>query len=299
MKRGFSDAYGFWKMIWMRRLYGHELASATSTAGRLPSKIASPVGRLVQAHQRQADRRLARARFADEAERLALRQLERHVLHRLELALAEQALARIEALAEVAARRARSDRSALTPRLRSVEVLRGRVAVDEVVDHRQPHRTPVELRPALQQRLACTRPAASRTLPSPGPARGSRRCASRRRSRRSRRRRARSCVMNSTDIWWRFCSSAIRSRICFWIVTSSAVVGSSAISSFGSQAIAIAIITRCCWPPDICDGIRVDRAARARECRPRRSSSIARLRAARPRHAHVQAQHLARAGSRR
>ena len=35
-----------------------------------------------------------------------------------------------------------------------------------------------------------------------------------------------------------------------WMVTSSAVVGSSAISSLGSQASAIAIITRCCWPPE-------------------------------------------------
>ena len=35
------------------------------------------------------------------------------------------------------------------------------------------------------------------------------------------------------------------------IVTSSAVVGSSAISNFGCEAIAMAIITRCCWPPDI------------------------------------------------
>ena len=43
----------------------------------------------------------------------------------------------------------------------------------------------------------------------------------------------------------------MRSMICFWIVTSSAVVGSSAIRSFGSHAMAIAIITRCCWPPDI------------------------------------------------
>ncbi len=60
--------------------------------------------------------------------------------------------------------------------------------------------------------------------------------------------------MNSTDICRRFCSWWMSSRICFWIVTSSAVVGSSAISSLGSQAIAIAIITRCCWPPDICDG---------------------------------------------
>ena len=41
-----------------------------------------------------------------------------------------------------------------------------------------------------------------------------------------------------------------RSRICAWMVTSSAVVGSSAISSFGRQAIAIAIITRWLMPPE-------------------------------------------------
>ena len=46
----------------------------------------------------------------------------------------------------------------------------------------------------------------------------------------------------------------MRSMIWRCTVTSSAVVGSSAISSFGSQAIAIAIITRCCWPPESCDG---------------------------------------------
>jgi len=34
------------------------------------------------------------------------------------------------------------------------------------------------------------------------------------------------------------------------MVTSSAVVGLSAISSAGSQESAIAIITRCCMPPD-------------------------------------------------
>ncbi len=56
--------------------------------------------------------------------------------------------------------------------------------------------------------------------------------------------------MKSTDMWWRSCSLARRSRICFWIVTSSAVVGSSAMRSLGSQAIAMAIITRCCWPPE-------------------------------------------------
>ena len=40
------------------------------------------------------------------------------------------------------------------------------------------------------------------------------------------------------------CSRSRSSRICFWMVTSSAVVGSSAISSFGLQAVAMAIITR-------------------------------------------------------
>ena len=46
----------------------------------------------------------------------------------------------------------------------------------------------------------------------------------------------------------------IRSRIWAWIVTSSAVVGSSAISSSGSHARAIAIITRWAMPPDISCG---------------------------------------------
>ena len=44
--------------------------------------------------------------------------------------------------------------------------------------------------------------------------------------------------------------SPISSRIWAWIVTSSAVVGSSAMSSFGWQESAIAIITRWRIPPD-------------------------------------------------
>ena len=47
------------------------------------------------------------------------------------------------------------------------------------------------------------------------------------------------------------CSRRIRSRICAWMVTSSAVVGSSAISSDGLQDSAMAIITRWRMPPDI------------------------------------------------
>ena len=34
-----------------------------------------------------------------------------------------------------------------------------------------------------------------------------------------------------------------------WVVTSSAVVGSSSTSSSGVQASAIANMMRCCWPP--------------------------------------------------
>ena len=41
-----------------------------------------------------------------------------------------------------------------------------------------------------------------------------------------------------------------RSRICAWVETSSAVVGSSAIKSLGRHISAIAIITRWRMPPD-------------------------------------------------
>ena len=46
------------------------------------------------------------------------------------------------------------------------------------------------------------------------------------------------------------CRLRIRSRICAWTVTSSAVVGSSAIRTFGRPASAMAIITRWRMPPE-------------------------------------------------
>ena len=46
------------------------------------------------------------------------------------------------------------------------------------------------------------------------------------------------------------------------MVTSSAVVGSSAISSFGLQAMAMAIMTRWHWPPDIWCGKEFSRSRR-------------------------------------
>ena len=46
----------------------------------------------------------------------------------------------------------------------------------------------------------------------------------------------------------RICPSSL--RICAWVVTSSAVVGSSASISRGVEAVAIAIITRWHMPPE-------------------------------------------------
>src|SRR5437879_5718597 len=57
-------------------------------------------------------------------------------------------------------------------------------------------------------------------------------------------------VIRRIDMPKRDFMSCRRSRICAWIVTSSAVVGSSAIRSFGRHDSAIAIITRCRMPPE-------------------------------------------------
>ena len=72
------------------------------------------------------------------------------------------------------------------------------------------------------------------------------------------------------------CSSRSRSRICAWVVTSSAVVGSSAISRLGSQESAIAIIARWRRPPLKLEGVLVH-ALLGRGMPTRRSSSIAAL----------------------
>ncbi|EAU65581.1 conserved hypothetical protein [Stigmatella aurantiaca DW4/3-1] len=60
----------------------------------------------------------------------------------------------------------------------------------------------------------------------------------------------RSWVMSITAIPRSAWSRLSRSRICAWIVTSSAVVGSSAMSSCGPHARAMAIITRWRMPPE-------------------------------------------------
>ena len=58
-----------------------------------------------------------------------------------------------------------------------------------------------------------------------------------------------SCVMNRIAMPLSCCSRFSSLRYCSWIVTSSAVVGSSAISTSGWPLIAMAPTTRCFMPP--------------------------------------------------
>ena len=62
--------------------------------------------------------------------------------------------------------------------------------------------------------------------------------------------------MKRIDIPNSRCSERRRLRICPWIVTSSAVVGSSAIRRLGPQISARAIIARCRMPPENSEGKR-------------------------------------------
>ena len=91
---------------------------------------------------------------------------------------------------------------------------------------------------------------------------------------------AMSWVMNMTAVPVSRLSRLMRARISAWIVTSSAVVGSSAISRRGSQAKAMAITTRWRIPPESSCGYCFSRRSGSgmRTCR---SSSSARASAAR------------------
>ena len=83
--RGLSEANGSWKTICMRRL-SVRIPSAPRSRDVL-SVEDDPAGRgLVQAQQRPADRRLAAARLAHQAQRLAVADLERDVVHGLDVA---------------------------------------------------------------------------------------------------------------------------------------------------------------------------------------------------------------------
>ena len=66
----------------------------------------------------------------------------------------------------------------------------------------------------------------------------------------NRRTASRSWVISKTAMPKRYCKWSSRSKIWLRTDTSKAVVGSSAISKRGRQAKAMAIITRCLWPPE-------------------------------------------------
>ena len=81
--RGSRLAYGSWKMICIRRRYGFRSAplSVVMSLAVEPDRARR---RLDEPQQQPPDRRLAAARFADEAERLAARDLEAHAVDRLD-----------------------------------------------------------------------------------------------------------------------------------------------------------------------------------------------------------------------
>ena len=60
----------------------------------------------------------------------------------------------------------------------------------------------------------------------------------------------RSCVIMMMALPFFCCISCMSSMICAWMVTSSAVVGSSAMRMSGLQARAMAIMTRWRMPPE-------------------------------------------------
>ena len=80
VKRGLSDAYGFWNTTWMRFRIGSS-SDLESASRSLPSKIAlPPTGPPLGSCRRSSvkpERRLARARLADDAQGVAGAQLER------------------------------------------------------------------------------------------------------------------------------------------------------------------------------------------------------------------------------
>src|SRR6266571_531204 len=118
------------------------LAVEQGFAARFPS----------QAQQRQRDRRLARTRFADDAQGFPPGEPERNVFDRLEFLLSEQSLARIEALGQVA--HLENDLLvAAQPATAFLQTSPGeRSGLQEIVYDRQPPGTPLKLRPAEQQR---------------------------------------------------------------------------------------------------------------------------------------------------
>ena len=80
--RGFSEAYGSWKIIIISRRTGRISARESLVMSR-PSKTIAAACRLEQLHDAAGERRLAAARLADDAERLARLESEADAVDRL------------------------------------------------------------------------------------------------------------------------------------------------------------------------------------------------------------------------
>ena len=168
----------------------------------------------------EAERGLAGAGFADDAERLALAHLDADAVDRLDVA---------DHLAQDAALDRKPDLQVLG------------------LDHHRrvwARRRRIGLRLGGEQLARIGMLRRGRTRARPRPARRSCRCFMTQTRSASLRTMPRSWVMNSIDMPSRVCVSLSSFRICACTVTSSAVVGSSAISRSGSLASAMAIITR-------------------------------------------------------
>jgi hypothetical protein len=81
--RGFSEVYGSWKTIWMSR----RMARMSRPLGpcRHRSKITLPDGGLLEAHEQAAQGGLATPGLADDAQGLALVQVEAHAVDGLDV----------------------------------------------------------------------------------------------------------------------------------------------------------------------------------------------------------------------
>ena len=279
MKRGLSDAYGFWKMIWMRRLYGMNSRADIARMSR-PSKCAVPA---VASCSRISVRPTVVLPEPDSPTRPSVLPLGRSndTSCTARNSRRPKRPSREKKLFDRLRTDSTTGSSGATPRGRSSTVpgsMPAPLMKSSITGSRAGRRSSCgRQRSSAVVYVSCGRSNTSRAGPCSriSPSRITMTWSAISPTT------ARSCVMNSTDICRRFCSWPMSSRICFWIVTSSAVVGSSAISSLGSQAIAIAIITRCCCPPDICDGNMSMR--RAGSGMPTSASrSTARLRAAAP-----------------
>ena len=235
----------------------------SASSMRSPSTRDRAGGDRLQREQRHAERGLARSRFADDAERLAAAQLT--ASHR------RTAWKRPPSRPALARRRN-------STRRRCAAASTGASAGDRL------HHA---LRPAGEQLDRVGVAAGTRTPSSVGPCSTSRprsitptRCV-------KRRTRFRSWVMNRSAMPISRCRSSSRARICAWIVTSSAVVGSSAMRSLRLGTPAPSRSSRAGAGRRRAGADRRRRAARARGCRcgaaARSRGARARVRAAGPR----------------